>query len=222
MTGCRHNAKNTLVKNYLYLAERNGAKVLPLTTVTAGQPARGRRLRRTRTFTKAKLRAPRRPRVLTAEQVVFAAAAIGTQKLLHRMKAEGHLPELSDRLGVLSRTNSEAILGAIAPEPDGRLQHGMAITSRFHPDEHTHIEPVRYGKGSNAMSLMQTVLTDGGGAEPRWRTWLKELWREKRPTSRPLRLQALVRAHGDRAGDADAWTTRSRRTCEATGSAAGC
>ena len=56
----------------------------------------------------------------------------------------------------------------------------MAITSSWHPDEVTHIEPVRYGKGSNAMSLMQTVLTDGDGPDPRWKTWLKELWKEKR------------------------------------------
>ncbi len=56
----------------------------------------------------------------------------------------------------------------------------MAITSSFHPDEHTHIEPCRYGHGSNAMSLLQTVLTDGDGAGPRWRTWLKEMWRQRR------------------------------------------
>ncbi len=179
MTGCRHNAKNTLVKNYLYLAERNGAKVLPLTTVTQVNPrARGGYDVRVK-FTKAKRATKKNTRVLTAEQVVFAAAAIGTQKLLHRMKHEGHLPKLSDRVGYLSRTNSEAILGAIAPDMKVDYSYGIAITSSFHPDEHTHVEPVRYGKGSNAMSLMQTVLTDGGGDQPRWRTWLKEMWREK-------------------------------------------
>jgi len=179
MTGCRHNAKNTLVKNYLYLAERNGAKVLPLTTVTRVNPREGGGYDVHVKFTKAKVRTKRNTRVLTAEQVVFAAAAIGTQKLLHRMKDEGHLPNLSDRLGYLSRTNSEAILGAIAPDRSVDYSYGIAITSSFHPDEHTHVEPVRYGKGSNAMSLMQTVLTDGGGDEARWKVWLKELWREK-------------------------------------------
>ena len=117
--------------------------------------------------------------MLTAEQVVLSASALGTQRLLHRMKDEGDLPHLSDRLGHLSRTNSESILGAIAPDTKVDYSQGVAITSSFHPDEHTHIEPVRYGKGSNAMSLLQTVLTDGD-LGPRWRTWVAEMWRQKR------------------------------------------
>jgi cholesterol oxidase len=97
------------------------------------------------------------------------------------MKDEGHLPGLSDRLGFLSRTNSESILGAIAPKSDTTdYSYGVAITSSFHPDADTHIEPVRYGKGFNAMAMMQTVLTDGDGAEPRWRTWLREMWTQRR------------------------------------------
>ncbi|MDQ4084437.1 MAG: GMC family oxidoreductase [Actinomycetota bacterium] len=178
MTGCRHNAKNTLVKNYLYLAERSGARVHPLTTVTAVRPLPGggyavetrptnRRLRRTR-------------RTFTAQQVVFAAGALGTQRLLHRMRDRGVLPRISGRLGHLTRTNSESILGAIAPDTSVDYSEGIAITSSFHPDEHTHIEPVRYGKGSNAMSFLQTVLTDDDGNAPRWRTWLRELWRQRR------------------------------------------
>ncbi|HEU4811669.1 MAG TPA: GMC family oxidoreductase [Nocardioides sp.] len=180
MTGCRHNAKNTLVKNYLYLAEQGGAKVLPLTTVTqlAPRPAGGYDVHVK--FTKAKTKRPSATRVLTAEQVVLAASSLGTQRLLHRMRDEGHLPGLSQRLGFLSRTNSESILGAIAPDTKVDYSQGIAITSSFHPDPDTHIEPVRYGKGSNLMSLMQTVLTDGDGPEPRWRTWLKEMWRERR------------------------------------------
>jgi cholesterol oxidase len=178
MTGCRHNAKNTLVKNYLYLAEQKGAKVLPLTTVTRVSPLDGG-YEVTVKYTKAKRATKRSTRTLTAEHVVFAAAAIGTQKLLHKMKAQGHLPELSDRLGHLSRTNSESILGAIAPDTSVDYSRGIAITSSFHPDEHTHVEPVRYGRGSNAMAFMQTVLTDGDGPAPRWRTWLKELWLQR-------------------------------------------
>ncbi len=183
MTGCRHNAKNTLVKNYLYLAEQNGAKVLPLTTVTRVSPRStgpgGGYDVRVR-FTKAKARRRSASRTLSAEQVVFAASALGTQRLLHRMRDEGHLPRISKRLGYLSRTNSESILGAIAPDTSVDYSQGIAITSSFHPDEDTHVEPVRYGKGSNAMSLMQTVLTDGDGPLPRWRTWLQEMWRQKR------------------------------------------
>ncbi len=179
MTGCRHNAKNTLVKNYLYLAEQNGAKVLPLTTVTQVNPRDGGGYDVHVRFTKAKLRRRTATRTLTADQVVFSASSLGTQRLLHRMRDEGHLPRLSERLGYLSRTNSESILGAIAPDTKVDYSQGIAITSSFHPDEDTHIEPVRYGAGSNVMSLMQTVLTDGDGPAPRWRTWLKEMWKER-------------------------------------------
>lgn len=179
MTGCNHNAKNTLVKNYLYLAEQQGARVMPLSTVTriSERSSGGYDVRIK--FTKARRATRRTTRTLTARHVVMAAAAIGTQKLLHRMKAEGHLPRLSDRLGELSRTNSESILGSIAPDTSIDYSYGIAITSSFHPDADTHVEPCRYGKGSNVMSLLQTVLTDGDGPLPRWRTWLGEMWRER-------------------------------------------
>jgi cholesterol oxidase len=180
MTGCRYNAKNTLTKNYLYLAEQNGAVILPLTTVTRVRPRGGGGDDVQVRFTKAKARRRAATRTITAEQVVLSASALGTQRLLHRMKDEGHLPHVSDRLGMLTRTNSESILGAIAPDTSVDYSRGVAITSSFHPDEDTHIEPVRYGKGSNAMSLLQTVLTDGDGPAPRWRTWLREMWRERR------------------------------------------
>ena len=179
MTGCRHNAKNTLMKNYLYLAERNGAKVMPLTTVTRVRPREGGGYDVHIRYTKAKVSRPSVRRVLTAEQVVFAASALGTQRLLHRMKDEGHLPGLSDRLGYLSRTNSESIGGVVAPDLSVDYSQGISITSSFHPDPNTHIEPVRYGPGSNLMSLLQSVLTDGDGDEPRWRTWLREMWRQR-------------------------------------------
>jgi cholesterol oxidase len=180
MTGCRHHAKNTLLKNYLYLAEQAGAVVHPLTTVTRVRPHEGGGYTVDARWTKAKLSRRSATKTFTAEHVVFSAAALGTQKLLHRLKAEGDLPDLSDRLGYLTRTNSEAILGAIAPDLAIDYSQGIAITSSFHPDEHTHIEPVRYGKGSNFMSLLQTVLTDGDGPLPRWRTWLKEMWAQRR------------------------------------------
>ena len=171
MTGCRHNAKNTLTKNYLYLAEKAGAEVYPLTTVTSVEPLPngGYAIETRRTSNRKSTRR------FTAQQVVFAASALGTAKLLHRLRDEGKLPGLSDRLGVLTRTNSESLLGAISKDRSVDYSRGVAITSSFHPDEITHIEPVRYGKGSNAMSLLQTVLTDGDGDKPRWRTWLREL-----------------------------------------------
>ncbi len=180
MTGCRHNAKNTLVKNYLYLAEQRGVKVLPLTTVTRLAPRPGGGYDVHVRFTKAKTGRRSARRVLTAQQVVLAASALGTQRLLHRMRDEGHLPRISPRLGHLARTNSESIGGAIAYGRDVDYSRGVAITSSFHPDENTHIEPVRYGTGSNLMSLLQSVLTDGDGDQPRWRTWLREMWRQRR------------------------------------------
>lgn len=164
MTGCRVGAKNTLVKNYLHLAENAGVTVLPLTTVRAVRPAaEGYELVTRRTG--AKLR--RKDRSIFAGQVVFAAGTYGTQKLLLAMKETGELPELSDQLGSVVRTNSEAVLAATARDREVDYTQGIAITSSFHPDDHTHIEPVRYGKGSNAIGLLQTVLSDGGGPVPR-------------------------------------------------------
>lgn len=174
MVGCRHNAKNTLVKNYLHLAEKHGAEIHPLTTVTRVVPRPGGGYEVHARWTKAKLSRRRAVKTFTADQVIFSAAAIGTQKLLHKLKATGDLPDLSDRLGMLTRTNSEAILGAIAPDLSVDYTEGVAITSSIHPDATTHFEPVRYGKGSNSMSFLQTVLTDGGPG--RKKRWLQEMW----------------------------------------------
>ncbi|MGH3472451.1 MAG: GMC oxidoreductase [Nocardioidaceae bacterium] len=185
MTGCRHHAKNTLVKNYLYLAEQAGARVHPMTTVTDVRALSDGGYRVDTRPTAAKAPGRRRSgRSFTADQVVFAASALGTQKLLHRMRDQGSLPALSPRLGHLTRTNSESILGAIADDRSVDYSSGVAITSSFHPDEHTHVEPVRYGRGSNAMSLLQTVLTDGDAERPRWQLWLREMWRQRRSVAR--------------------------------------
>jgi cholesterol oxidase len=179
MTGCRHNAKNTLVKNYLYLAEKAGATVHPEITAVAVRPL-GRGGYAVDTVRTGAWRAGRTARSFTAEQVVFAAGTWGTQQLLHRMKAAGSLPEISARLGVLTRTNSEALGGALT-KLRNRKKHdftlGVAITSSIHPDDYTHIEPVRYGRGSNAMGLLSTVMTDGGGQVPRWVKWLGQVAR---------------------------------------------
>ncbi|MFF0720589.1 FAD-dependent oxidoreductase [Micromonospora sp. NPDC003816] len=177
MTGCRHGAKNTLVKNYLWLAERLGAEVRPLTTVTEVRPVGGGyRVHTERTGSWLR----RRRQVIEADQVVFAAGALGTQRLLHEMRAVGALPGLSPRLGELTRTNSEAILGASMSRRQARargvdLTEGVAITSSFHPDPQTHVEPVRYGRGANAMGLLQTLLVEGG--PHRVRRWLGQLVR---------------------------------------------
>jgi cholesterol oxidase len=158
MTGCRHGAKNTLNENYLHLAEKAGAVVHPMTTVVSvTDDSRGG-------YAVATLptddRGRKKGRTFTARRVVLAAGTYGTQTLLHRMKAGGQLPHLSDKLGELTRTNSEALVGAQTDDRRYRKAHGVpkadftrgvAITSSIHPDASTHIEPVRYGKGSNSM-----------------------------------------------------------------------
>ncbi|MGV9316321.1 GMC oxidoreductase [Streptomyces sp. NPDC003691] len=177
MTGCRHGAKNTLNENYLHLAERAGAVVHPMTTVVGlGEDGYGG-------YSVATVPTDRRRRgpgrVFRARRVVVAAGTYGTQLLLHRMKDTGELPRLSRRLGELTRTNSEAVVGAQTDDRRYRARHGaprvdftrgVAITSSVHPDEHTHIEPVRYGRGSNAMGLLTTfqVPYRPGAGRPRF------------------------------------------------------
>ena len=174
MTGCRVGAKNTTVKNYLYLAEQAGASVHPLTTAVSVRPIAGGYAVDTR-------RTGRRSRrTFTASQVVFSAAALGTQRLLHRMRDSGTLPSLSPRLGLLARTNSEAVLAARSLRKDTDYTRGVAITSSIHPDSVTHVEPVRYGRGSNFMGLMTTVLVDASPGHRRWVLGLRELWRQRR------------------------------------------
>jgi cholesterol oxidase len=178
MTGCRVGAKNTTVKNYLYLAEKAGAVVHPLTTAVSVRPIEGGYAVDTR-------RTGRRARrTFTAKQVVFSAAALGTQRLLHRMRDTGTLPELSPRLGLLARTNSEAVLAARSLRDDTDYTRGVAITSSIHPDSVTHVEPVRYGRGSNFMGLMTTVLVDAAPGRRRWVLGLRELWKQRRDVVR--------------------------------------
>lgn len=167
MTGCRYGAKNTLVKNYLALAERAGVHVIPMTTVTAlAEQDQGWQVTTRHTDGWSR----RAGATYTARYVVLAAGTWGTQRLLHAMADNGTLPRLSRRLGELTRTNSESIVGATTRrvEPGTDLTRGVAITSSFYPSPSTHVEPVRYGKGSNAMGLLQKLMTDGTGRGPRW------------------------------------------------------
>ncbi|MGW0929305.1 GMC oxidoreductase [Streptomyces sp. NPDC002644] len=164
MTGCRHGAKNTLNENYLYLAEKAGTTVHPMTTVrSVTEDGHGGFLVDAVGTDRKRLG---KGRVFRARHVVVAAGTYGTQTLLHRMKAGGQLPRISGKLGMLTRTNSEALVGAqtddrryrrVTGQPKVDFTRGVAITSSIHPDANTHIEPVRYGKGSNAMGAL-TVL----------------------------------------------------------------
>jgi cholesterol oxidase len=157
--GCPHNAKNSTTTNYLYLAEQRGATVLPLTTVVDVRPLPSGG------YAVSTVRSDRwirtAPRTFTAEQVVFSAAALGTQKLLHKLKDTGSLPNISGRLGELSRTNSEAVL-SMSSRSRYDFAQGVAITSSIHPEADTHIEVCRYGKGQNALFPLTAPLVDGG------------------------------------------------------------
>ncbi|MQA83277.1 MAG: FAD-dependent oxidoreductase [Streptosporangiales bacterium] len=174
MTGCRHGAKNTLGANYLYLAERAGATVYPLTTATEVRPDGDGRYTVETVGSGGPARRERR--TFAAEHVVFAAGALGTQRLLHKLRDGGALPRISARLGELSRTNSEAVLRVMArgkrrqDEAAGPVDYseGPAIGSSFFPEPHTHVEPARYGRGSSSMAPLATMLVDGGGRLPRW------------------------------------------------------
>ena len=171
MTGCRHNAKNTLPKNYLGLAEKAGAQVFPLTTATKLEQRGDGSWKITTKKTDDVFGS--RGKTFIARDVVMAAGTYNTQKLMHTFKATT-LPKISDFLGNLSRTNSEALTGAIMPTTKIDFSRGAAITSSFYPSPDTHVEPVRYGKRSNSMGLLQTLLTDGWTSKERRRHWVKQ------------------------------------------------
>jgi cholesterol oxidase len=186
MTGCRFNAKNTLPKNYLGLAEGAGAKVFAEHTVTKiEQQANGS----WKIYARKSSSWIGRKRIFTANQVIVAAGTYNTQKLLHGMKSAGALPKLSATLGKLSRTNSEALTGALMQDDKVDYSQGSAITSSFFPDEFTHVEPVRYGVGSNAMGLLQTIMTDGYKASERRKQWLTTVLRHPSLLARVLNVR---------------------------------
>lgn len=156
MLGCQHGAKNTLDKNYLWLARKQGLVLHAETEVTAirplssgadGEPAEGYRVEAKRGLHPLW----RRRQVFTARQVVLAGGVLGTVELLAKMKRDPKgLPKLSDRLGAAIRTNSESLIGVLTPRRDVDYSKGVAIGSIFEIDEHSHLEPVRYSAGSGA------------------------------------------------------------------------
>ncbi len=159
MTGCRVGAKNTLDRNYLYLAEKRGAQVLAETEVTAVRPLEGGGYRVELRATFGGARSP-----VTARNVVFAGGVMGTVPLLLAMKEDRDgLPALSDRVGDSVRTNSEALCGVIVPGGHEDFSKGVAITSILHTDDHSHIEPVRYAAGSGFFRTMILPQTTGAG-----------------------------------------------------------
>ena len=164
MVGCRHNAKNTLVKNYLYLAEKSGACIQAEATVQDVQPLPegqpdGARYEVTYLRTTGWLIRPQRR--VRARNVVFSAGSLGTQRLLFRCREVSRsLPKISHRLGDRVRTNSEALLGATSPHKRVDYSKGVAITSIFNPDQYTAVEPVRYPAGSSLIRLLAGPLVN--------------------------------------------------------------
>jgi cholesterol oxidase len=158
MVGCRYNAKNTLDKNYLYLAEQLGVTILPEQEVQNIRPLDDGGYQ----LTIRKSTGINRPiQKLQSKKVILSGGVMGTVKLLLKCRDNGSLNELSHKLGDFVRTNSEAILGVkLNKDPAEDFTKGISISAGFYPDENTHIETVRYGKGQSAMALMTTLLPD--------------------------------------------------------------
>jgi cholesterol oxidase len=175
MCGCRYNAKNTLDKNYLYLAEKRGVTVIPETEVTDILPRGPAEYEiRTKRVTDFILK---RKETFRSKGIVLAAGVLGTVPLLFRCRDRGSLVRISDRVGTFVRTNSEALVGATARERDVDYSKGISIASGFYPDDDTHIEMVRYGAGHDFMGTLGTILTGGGGKVPRWVRLLGSVFR---------------------------------------------
>ena len=179
MMGCPYHAKNTLDKNYLYLAEKHGALVFPETKVVDVKPldgamgASGYRVRTERS-TAWLFRGPKH---WTCRGLIVAASSLGTMDLLFRLKEGGSLPRLSDSLGSRVRTNAESIIGVRFPGSGEDLSKGVAIGSGIFIDEHTHIQATRYPAGSDALGLLGTLLTGGRAGKRRILLWLGTLAR---------------------------------------------
>jgi cholesterol oxidase len=164
MVGCREGAKNTLLKNYLWFAEKQGATIFAEHGVVDVRPLRaddgsdGYRVTTQRPG--ARLRTNRR--TFTARGLVFSAGALGTGELLAELKHGGSLPRLSDRLGYLVRSNSESILSVTMPDDARKPWADVAISASIHPDHDTHIELCTYGQRGDAIGLLQAPLTGNG------------------------------------------------------------
>jgi len=166
MVGCRHNAKNTLDKNYLYLAEKLGVTIVPESEVRAIHelPGGGYQVDAVR-ITDLLVK---RLQSFRCRGIVAAGGVMGTVPLLMRCKMQGQLPRISDRIGQFVRTNSEALVGATSRRRDVDYSDGIAIASGFRPDDNTGIEICRYGSGQDFMSLLSTIMVPGGPPWPRW------------------------------------------------------
>jgi len=188
MVGCRRGAKNTLVKDYVWFAERLGVRIDADRTVTDVRPlgaadgAEGYAV--THVASGALFRG--RGETITARGVVLAAGALGTNRLLASCRHRGSLPRVSERLGHLVRTNSESIVAVTAPDDTRDFTASVAISSSIYPDPDTHIELVTYGAGGGAMKTMFTSLVGDGTRVTRPLRWLAAI------TQHPVRSARLL------------------------------
>jgi cholesterol oxidase len=192
--GCRHNAKNTLDKNYLYFAEKLGAVIYPETeacdvAMPGEGPEEGYRIItrsatdvRTQWFGGAK-------REMRAKNVVIAAGVMGSLKLLLKMK-RGGFPLISDQVGCHVMTNSEALVGVTVRDRKANHSEGIAASSSVFPDEHTQIQVDRYPDGSDALGLTTTLMVDGGTRLPRPVRLLGEI------VKHPVKFLAMLNPSG--------------------------
>jgi cholesterol oxidase len=188
MIGCRYGAKNTLVKNYLWFAEKLGVEVMAERQVTEIRPlsaadgSDGYELTSERSGAWFR----KRRRALTARGVIVAAGPLGTNKLLAESRHRGALPRVSDRLGQVVRTNTESIQAVTAPDDSRDFTESIAITSSIYPDPDTHIEVVTYGHGGDAISRLFTIMTGDGTRVTRPLKWIGAMLRH------PLRTLRLL------------------------------
>ncbi|MEA3358714.1 MAG: GMC family oxidoreductase [Thermodesulfobacteriota bacterium] len=169
MIGCPIGSKNTLDKNYLYLAENKyEVKIIPEMEATGVYPINNGY----KVFAKKSTGLYHHKKTYIAKGVIFSGGVMGSVKLLLKCKKNGLLPNLSKQLGNLIRTNSEAILGVKANDRHADYSDQISITSGIYPDKNTHVEIVRFNKGSDLMASLTTLLTDGGGHIPRFLRFL--------------------------------------------------
>jgi cholesterol oxidase len=168
LVGCRYNSKNTLPKNYLYFAEKGGAQILAeaevvdVRPIAGGDPAGARYEIEYRSSTRFMFR---KIKIIKARNVIFSAGVMGSMALLLELRdVKKSLPKISQQLGNMVRTNSEALLGSTARSSDVNYSKGISITSIYNVTATTRVEPVRYPDGSSLMRILSAPLVDLQGS----------------------------------------------------------